>query len=181
MYQTSNRRDLWEEWIQWTFYFSMCHDRLNGSPYVWGYRFCLLEFGKRSAVPFRSVAEPTNPQCSPESRVKTEPTWTNTSPSFPSAGAFGPTWRSQWVSRNAYGKSSTWEAELVRREILKIKVAYYHKGEGSPWLPNSYSTRNFFALVVTLYWALSDWTVHYTNVQGKILLLHYTFSKIYTE
>lgn len=76
---------------------------------------CLLEFGKRSAVPFRSVTEPTNPQCSPESRVKTEPTWTNTSPSFPSAGApagpqwgdFEPTWRSQWVSRNAYGKSST--------------------------------------------------------------------------
>ncbi|KAL1254679.1 hypothetical protein QQF64_016908 [Cirrhinus molitorella] len=64
-------------------------------PYVCGSRF-----------------EPTNPQCSPESRVKTEPTWTNTSPSFPSAGApagplggFEPTWRSQWVSRNAYDKA----------------------------------------------------------------------------
>ncbi|ROL50992.1 hypothetical protein DPX16_14523 [Anabarilius grahami] len=54
---------------------------------------CLFEFGKRSAVPFRSITEPTNPQCSPESRVKTEPTWTNTSPSFPSAGApAGPQW-----------------------------------------------------------------------------------------
>lgn len=59
------------------------------------------------------IAKPTNPQCSPESRVKTEPTWTNTDPSFPTAGAlvwplwgdFEPTRRSQWVLRNAYGKA----------------------------------------------------------------------------
>lgn len=98
---------------------------------------CLLEFGKRSAVPY--VTEPTNPQCSPESRVKTEPTWTNTSPSFPSIGApAGP----QWGTLSQHGDHSGYqgmhmvklsrEVELVRREILKIKVAYYHKGEGSP-------------------------------------------------
>lgn len=193
MYQTSNRRDLPEEWIQWTIYFSMCHDRLNFSPPMFAVNafrtpLCLLEFGKQSAVPY--VAEPTNPQCSPESRVKTQPTWTNTSPSFPSAGApAGP----QRGTLSQHGDHSGYqgmhmeklgrEAELVRREILKIKVAYY-KGEGSPWLtyiPTAIQLAIFFALVVTLYWALSDWTVHYTNVQGKILLLHYTFSKIYTE
>lgn len=98
MYQTSNRRDLPEEWIQWTFYFSMCHDRLNVSPPLrLRLPLCLLEFGKQSAVPY--VAEPTNPQCSPESRVKTEPTWTNTSPSFPSAGApAGPRLGGLWAN-----------------------------------------------------------------------------------
>lgn len=195
MYQTSNRRDLWEEWIQWTFYFSMCHDRLNGSSLrlrIPLSRHRLVSLSSASEVQCLSEASqsPQTLSAALSLGLRQSQHGQTQAPVSPQQGLqqglSGGLWANTEITVGI--KECIWqkldrEAELVRREILKIKVAYYRKGEGSPWLPNSYSTRYFFffALVVTLYWAFSDWTVHYTNVQGKILLLHYTFSKIYTE
>lgn len=150
MYQTSDGRALWEEWIQWMFYFSMCHDKLN-DPTPPRLRLTLLRL--------------TNPQCSPESRDKTEPTWTNTGTSLPTAGDLEPTRRSQWVLRNAYGKARLSAKETVRQvrtddrpltsamlihwEILKVKVAYIITIKSETYIQRLFSFL-FFALVFAL-------------------------------
>lgn len=162
----------------------MCRDRLIVPP---PHTFAVYALSRSSASEARCLSEAHKLSVQPW--VKTEPTWTNTGPSFPTAGApEGGLCRGLWANMEiTVGiKECIWQKpiqELIHREILKIKVAYYHKGEGSPYIPSQLAIY-FFALVVTLYWALSDWTVHYTNVQGKkycfytIHFLKYIQSKI---
>lgn len=156
-------------------------------------QLCGHHFVEQS-VSFRSIAELTNPQCSPESRVKTEPTWTNTGTSFPTAGGLEPTRRSQWVLRNAYGKARLSAKETVR-DLWPQPCSFIGKYWRLRWhilllLLLHPTAIQLFCISFALYWALSlslslsDWTVHYTNVQGKntaftlYIFLKYIQSKI---
>lgn len=197
MYQTSNRRALWEEWIQWTFYFSMCHDRLN-DPLPLTFAVNVAPTALRTSLCrakriFQKHRRAHKPSVQPwVYRVKTEPTWTNTGTSFPTAGGLEPTRRSQWVLRNAYGKVRLSAKETVR-DLWPQPCSFIGKYWRLRWhllllLLSLHPTaiQLFFALVFALYWALSlsDWTVHYTNVQGKntaftlYIFLKYIQSKI---
>lgn len=182
MYQTSNRRDLPEEWIQWMFYFSMCHDRFNVLPPC----LRLMLSGQR----FVSWSSASEAQC-----------LTSQSPQTLSAAlslglrqsqhgqTLAPVSPQQWLQRGL--REGLWAnmeitvdiKECIWQKYWRLRCHIIIKGRAARDLLASQKLFNslFFALVITLYWALSDWTVHYINVQGKILLLHYTFSKIYTE
>lgn len=91
-------------------------------------------------------------------------------PQIPTTGDLEPTWRSQWVLRNAYGKARLSAKETVREErtdwpltsamlihweILKIKVAYIIIIIKSETYIQQLFNFKFFALVFALYWALS--------------------------